>query len=461
MDRQISDTPNDEERSEENVENINLSPPVLEKISIYDVFSESQHKWILFYISVTVIILPFSDTVYLPAIHTIAIDLNTTDALVNLTISLYLLFVGISSLIWGVVSDRWGRNITMRIGLVLFLLSSILCIFATNIVMLSVLRIFQGSSISVTMVVGQGIIADIYPAEQRGWATGIFFIPVLLGVVLGPTVGGILTFYLSWRSTFTFQAILTFVILIIYIFTIPETQQYKVMIKTVDKKIIERDEILEPKLYNPFLPLKYLTNLSIIPYILSASTGFASIIINQCLLAIILAEPPHNYNEIEIGVSNIPLSIGEIIGCVLGGYFADKGDKLFKNHRLENRLVPGTLCFMLIPIGLYIYGWTFQLTPYVSIPIISATAVAFGQAVYRPAVYSYLTIKEQQNSAVISSANNSLNFIFAAIGLSISVPLINIINIGPFFTIIAYINILAIIFTFKQIIVVEHKYQPL
>jgi MFS family permease len=327
--------------------------------------------------------------------------------------------------------------------------------------MLLILRILQGSAISVQIVVGQGIIADIYRPDRRGWATGIFFIPVLIGVVLGPAVGGILTYYFSWRSTFAFLSILTLILLIIYIFTVPETHQYKVMIKTVDKQIIERDEIFEPKLYNPFVPLKYLTNLSLIPHILSSSTSFASIFINQCLLAIILAQPPYNYNTMEIGFANIPLGIGEIMGSVSGGYFSDIGDKFFKNHKLEHRLIPGTFCFMLIPIGLYIYGWIFQLTSCVSIPIISATVVSFGQAVYRPAVYSYLTIKEQQNSAAVSSANNSLNFIFAAIGLSISVPLINVINTGPFFTIIAYINILAIILTFKQIIVVENNYQPL
>jgi multidrug resistance protein len=376
---------------------------------------------------------------------------------------MYLLFVGISSLIWGVISDQYGRNLTMRIGLLLFLVSSILCIFASNISILLLLRIFQGSSISVTMVVGQGIIADIYPSNQRGWATGIFFIPVLLGVVLGPTLGGILTFYFSWRSTFVFQSIFSLIILIIYTLFMPETHQYQVLKKLTNQKIIERNEIFEPKLSNPFLPLKYLTHLNILIYILSASTAFASIIINQCLLAITLAKEPYHFNELKIGLSNIPLSIGEVLGCLLGGYLADKGDYFFQKKRLENRLIPGTIAFLLIPIGLLIYGWAFQFELNVVIPILSASIVAFGQAVYRPAVYSYLTLKEQKNSATVSSANNCLNFIFAGIGLSISVPIIRRTNTGPFFTILSIINILSIILTiifiFKKIRSSYYNYQ--
>jgi MFS family permease len=117
----------------------------------------------------------------------------------------------------------------------------------------------------------------IYPSNQRGNAVGILFIPILLGVIVGPVIGGILTYY------FVFQSILTLIILVIYILIIPETHQYKVI-----KKIFERNEILEPKLSNLFLSLIYLRHLNIILFLLSASTVFASIIVNQLILAITL-----------------------------------------------------------------------------------------------------------------------------------------------------------------------------
>lgn len=138
MDEETSDTV---KNNEENVTNPNKSSADVEEISIYDVFSKTRHRVILLWISVTVLLLSLSDTIYLPEIHVISKDLKTTDALVSLIISLYLSFVGISSLIWGVISDRWGRNISMKIGLSLFLVSSILYIFVSNIELFSLLRV--------------------------------------------------------------------------------------------------------------------------------------------------------------------------------------------------------------------------------------------------------------------------------------------------------------------------------
>jgi Na+/glutamate symporter len=88
---------------------------------------------------------------------------------------------------------------------------------------------------------------------------------------------------------------------------------------------------------------------------------------------------------------------------------------------------------MLIPIGLVLYGCTFQWKLNASIPITATWIAALGQAIFRPAIFSYLSLKEQQNSATISSANNFLNIIFAVIALSISLPIIDKINMGLFF----------------------------
>ncbi|CAF4540998.1 unnamed protein product, partial [Didymodactylos carnosus] len=103
------------------------------------------------------------------------------------------------SLIWGVISDRYGRNLTIRIGLGLFIIFLIFCVYAPSIKHLLIFRALQGAMISATMVVGQGVIADIYSPDERGWATGIFFVPVLLGVILGPPIGGVLSYLHGWR----------------------------------------------------------------------------------------------------------------------------------------------------------------------------------------------------------------------------------------------------------------------
>ncbi|CAF0980384.1 unnamed protein product [Didymodactylos carnosus] len=454
-----------EEEEQKEIKNVDLSTSVVDEISIYNIHTKFQHNIILFWISVTVILSPFADTIFLPAIHTIALDLKTNDELVTLTVSVSLISNGISCLIWGVISDRYGRNITMRIGLALFIIFSIICGCAPNITVLIIFRVLQGATVSVTVIVGQGVIADIYPPGERGWATGIFFVPVLVGAVGGPAIGGPLTYFFGWRSTFILLAIISIFILVAHVLIIPETHQYKVLVKYSEKTIIESRDISEPRLVKPWLPLIYLTDLTILLYIVSATVPFAFMMTDQTLLTTLLAQKPYSFNEIQTGVSLLPLGLAAIIGCFLGGALSDKANHYYTNNIPEGRLVPGLIGLILVPFGLAMYGWSFYFRLNAILPILSATIVAFGQSIYRPGVSSYLTVTKQQHAATIVSVNTFLNHSIAGISILVAVLIYPTINIGMFFTILSGINIAAIIpacaLTVTRIRSYNKNYQPI
>ena len=86
----------------------------------------------------------------------------------ELSVSIYLFTSGILSLIWGPLSDRFGRKITIVAALIIFLGASIACALASDIIILVVFRAVQGAAISAAMVFGRAVVADIYPAESRG-----------------------------------------------------------------------------------------------------------------------------------------------------------------------------------------------------------------------------------------------------------------------------------------------------
>ncbi|CAF1492408.1 unnamed protein product [Didymodactylos carnosus] len=379
--------------------------------------------------------------------------------------SISLLFRGISSPIWGVISDRYGRNLTIRTGLGLFIIFSIVCGCAPNITVLLIFRALQSIAASVTMVVGQSVIADIYPPDKRGWATGIFLVPALFGVVLGPITGGVLSYFCGWRSTFVFLAILSTFILVVYMLIIPETHQYKVLVKHLEKKIIESKDISEPKLNKPWLPLIYLTDLTILPYMVCTTVLLACMIINETLLAILLAKRPYFFNELKIGISLIPTSVATVIGSLLGGALYDKANHYYTNNVPEGRLVPGIISLVLIPFGLVIFGWGLYFRLSVIVPVLGSTLVAFGQTVFRPAVYSYLTVIRQQHAGTITAANYFLNYFITGISLSVAVSIYQAIGIGVFFTILSGISITAIIpvcvSTITRITSYNKNYQPI
>ena len=425
------------------------SSTVTEDFSIYNVRTRLKCKVILAVVSLVGVLLSLCDTIYLPALNAVQKDLNTTEILVGITVSIYLFMNGLCSVVWGSISDRFGRRITLLVALTSFLAVTIACIFVPNIAALIVFRVFQGAAISASLVVGQGCVSDIYPAQERGWATGIFFVPVLVGPVIGPLIGGVLSEKLTWRSTFVLLSILSFIILILVFFLVPETHHYfaKEHFEKANpnKRIVDASINEKPPFSKPWKPLTFLADLTILPYIVMATTTFAALFISFVVFPLELDEPPYNYTETVIGFLFVPAGVSMFIGCLLGGRLSDMTSRYYdeKNYP-ESRLLPAAIFSILVPIGLIIYGWTFQHQVSVAGPIIGLVTLGLGRATVQPCIFAYLTIKKRKEASGASSANTILNFCAAGIGVTVAVPLNDAIGIGPFFTLLCGINIITI-----------------
>ena len=428
-----------------------VSPSMaVDDVSIYSVRTNLKRNLILAAVSLTAFLLPFCDTVYLPALNAIQKEFNTTQTLVAVSVSIYLFMNGVFSLLWGPMSDRLGRKIALITLLSIFVAVSLICIFAPNIAVFIVFRALQGATVSGTLVIGQGVVADIYPAKNRGSATGIFFVPVLIGPIVGPLIGGALAEAFNWRSTFIFLTLLSFIILMIIVFLVPETHQYFVKERfhraNPNKRITDAEPNEKPTFKAPWKPLIFLTDLSILPYIIVATTTFTGLFISLTLFSNYLHEDPYNYSETIIGVLFVPTGVIMLIGSLLGGWLSDKSSLHYRDEICpEGRIVPAMAFSILTPIGLIIYGWTFHYKTYLAGPIISQVVLGFGQSVLQPGVYAYLTAKKQKEAAAASAANTVLNFCGAGIGVTVAVPIQDAIGRGPFFSIICGINVVAIV----------------
>jgi EmrB/QacA subfamily drug resistance transporter len=116
--------------------------------------------------------------------------------------SVYLLAQAISVPLYGKFSDVLGRKPVMLLGIALFLLGSILCGAAWSIVSLIVFRAIQGLGAGAVMPMSMTIIGDLYSVEERSKVQG--YVASVWGVssVVGPTLGGVFSDYLSWRWIF-------------------------------------------------------------------------------------------------------------------------------------------------------------------------------------------------------------------------------------------------------------------
>ncbi|GHO81688.1 MFS transporter [Ktedonobacter sp. SOSP1-85] len=114
----------------------------------------------------------------------------------------YLVIIAATLLTFGRLADILGRKTIFLAGLVVFVLGSALCGLAPSLLFLIIARLFQGIGSALVFCVNIAMITSSFPGNKRGLALGLNAVVVSLGVALGPTLGGIITQYLTWRWIF-------------------------------------------------------------------------------------------------------------------------------------------------------------------------------------------------------------------------------------------------------------------
>lgn len=168
---------------------------------------------------------PLASAIYFPAIPTMANAFGKSVELINLTVTIYMVFQGISPMLWGTLADRFGRRPVYLACLSLLMLSSIgLALVPTNAYwLLLVLRCFQAAGSASTIALGAGVISDIATPAERGGFIGLFTLGPMIGPCIAPVFGGLLAGNLGWRSMFWFLVIMAGLMLIFMALTFPET----------------------------------------------------------------------------------------------------------------------------------------------------------------------------------------------------------------------------------------------
>ncbi len=116
--------------------------------------------------------------------------------------SIYLLAQAVSVPVYGKLADSRGRKPVMLVGIALFLLGSVLCGVAWSMPLLIAARAVQGLGAGATLPMSMTILGDIYSVEERARVQG--FIASVWGTasIVGPTLGGVFSEYLTWRWIF-------------------------------------------------------------------------------------------------------------------------------------------------------------------------------------------------------------------------------------------------------------------
>ncbi|MDX5462561.1 multidrug effflux MFS transporter [Wolbachia endosymbiont of Oedothorax gibbosus] len=172
----------------------------------------------------SVAIVDMATDLYSVALPSIANYFKVEGSVVQLTISLNLVGFAVSGLIYGPLSDHYGRRPMMLIGMTIFTLASVMCYIADSIALLILIRFIQGAGAGVAGVVGYAAIRDMYSGSEYSRVISKLNMVVALSPGIAPVVGSyIISHGYSWKFLFFIISLTAIAMLIFIYFKLQET----------------------------------------------------------------------------------------------------------------------------------------------------------------------------------------------------------------------------------------------
>ncbi|HNE99964.1 MAG TPA: MFS transporter, partial [Thauera aminoaromatica] len=150
---------------------------------------------------------PVTTDLYLPALPSITQDLGASVAQAQLTLSGLLLAFGLSQLVWGPISDRFGRRPVLLLGLASYVVAAVGSTLAGSMEALLLWRIAQGAAMGASVMCARALVRDLYSPEigARAISKGLTGLGVI--ACLSIPLGGVLAEFFGWRSALSALAL--------------------------------------------------------------------------------------------------------------------------------------------------------------------------------------------------------------------------------------------------------------
>ncbi|ORY68767.1 major facilitator superfamily domain-containing protein [Pseudomassariella vexata] len=413
---------------------------------VYDRLPKHRKLVLVLLLSFCAFLAPISSTTVLAAVPEVAAEYNTTGIIINLSNAIYMLCMGISPMIWGPISQVYGRRWVMTaVG---FLGCSIGTALAPNLAAFFVFRILTAIEGTSFILVGSAVISDIYRPTERGTAIGWFLSGTLIGPAFGPFVGGIIVTHTSWRVIFWLQTGLAGVAVVGSFFLLPETIYHKKIDDLSGYSGVEKGKVLWGMI-NPWRVIK----LYEYPNLLLTGLGSASLLWNMySLLSPIryILNPRFNLTTpMQAGLFYLAPGCGYFLGTFAGGRYADYVVKKYiqkRGVRIPEDRMYSALPFMgiVIPACVLVYGWCVE-TNRGGIPLVVIVLFlqGFAQLFCFPSLNSYCLDVMPGRTGEVVAGNYVFRYILACAGTACVLPAVEVMGVGWFCTISVVLLILS------------------
>ena len=194
---------------------------------------------------------PFSIDMYLPGFSGIAKDLHTTVAKVSMSLSSYFIGISAGQLLYGPLLDRFGRKKPLFIGLMVYILASLGCVYVVDIDSFIFLRFIQAIGSCAATVASVAMVRDLFPVKDIPKVFSLLMLVLGLSPMLAPTIGGYITEDYGWHTVFFILMCMGIAILIASQLGLPNSYRPDTSISLKPKPIIANflKVLKEPQYY--------------------------------------------------------------------------------------------------------------------------------------------------------------------------------------------------------------------
>ncbi|PWY87121.1 MFS multidrug transporter [Aspergillus sclerotioniger CBS 115572] len=394
-------------------------------------------KWtLLALISSFTFISPLASSMFSPAIGYVAAEFRVTnETLLSFSVTIFLLGYTFGPLLLAPLSEIYGRRIIFSSANWFFVVWQIGCALAPNLTSLIIFRLLAGVGGVGCVTLGAGVIADLFPVQQRGMATSIWALGPLIGPVVGPICGGFIGESIGWRWVFWILLIASGTIATAIEILNRETYA-PVLIRWKTEKLAQ--ELHRPDLRSAYdvargtaVPTvsqvliqglrRPLILLIKSPIVLLLSTYMAVVYGLLYLFFTTITsvfEETYGFSTGLAGLAYLGIGIGFFIGLTL---IALSSDRIVKNLTAKNNGVfqpemrlPTMIFFScLLPISFFWYGWSAKYHVQWIVPIIGMVPFGIGLiGIYMP-IQTYVI---DCYPAYAASANAALTALRSLLG---------------------------------------------
>ncbi|KAK6366044.1 hypothetical protein LTS17_011011 [Exophiala oligosperma] len=340
---------------------------------------------------------PVSSSMVAPALNKIGLDLGVNSEIEkSLMLSIFVLAYAIGPLFLGPLSEIYGRVIVLQLSNLFFLAFNIGCGFAQTKGQLIAFRFMSGLGGSAPLALGGGVLSDCWRAEERGKSISIYSLAPLLGPAVGPIAGGFIAMKTTWRWCFWSTSIVDAGIQVLGVLYLRETYAPKLL--AVKAKRLRQQtgnselhtewehpdrtlgKVLRTSLIRPFRLLGTQLIIQVLAIYMAYLYGLMYLVLST--FPTVWTETYHEQTGIG-GLNYISLGLGFFLGTQI---CAPINDRIYRKLKLRNNnvgkpefrvplMIPGAI---LVPIGLFVYGWSSYERTHWVVPNVGAAIFAAG-----------------------------------------------------------------------------------